>query len=94
MKKANDLINDPQLKTFKQLDELYCRPKGSAFRVFKRLEAQWLEGEHFYCIDSRNQPELFADLRRSGRLYPSTVNAVLIAETGCQLIAKNLVETL
>ena len=81
------LIHHPQLKTFKQLDELHQLPKGSAFRAFKQLRPQWVEGEHFYCVDSRHQPDVFAELQRSGRLYASTVNAVLISEAGGQCIA-------
>ena len=94
---AVDLVNDARLKTFKQIDELHHCAKGSAFRIFKqlstRLNEPWIEGEHFYCIDSRTQPALFAQMQRSGRLYAATVNAVLITEEGCQAIAQILANT-
>ena len=92
------LVNDARLKTFKQIDELHHCAKGSAFRIFKQLstgslshkKAPWIEGEHFYCIDSRTQPALFAQVQCSGRLYAATVNAVLITEEGYQAIAQIL----
>ena len=90
---AVDLIHDTRLKTFKQIDELHHCTKGSAFRIFKQLQGHWVEGEHFYCIDSRAQPELFAQIQHSGRLYASTVNAVLITEIGYQAIAQILINT-
>lgn len=97
----DDLVNDTRLKTFKQIDELHHCAKGSAFRIFKQLstrspshkKALWTEGEHFYCIDSRTQPALFAQMQHSGRLYAATVNAVLITESGYQTIAQMLANT-
>lgn len=88
-----DLINDTRLKTFRQIDELHHCVKGSAFRVFKQQQAQWREGEHFYCVDSRTEPVLFEQLQRSGRLYDSTVNAVLITEVAYQIMAQILAHT-
>lgn len=90
MQEAHDFIHDPRLRTFMEIDQHHKLPKGSAFRLFKQLEPQWVEGEHFWCCDSRSQPEAFAELRRSGRLYASTVNAVLIGEAGCQSMAQVL----
>ena len=90
---AVDLIDDTRLKTFKQIDELHHCTKGSAFRIFKQLQERWVEGEHFYCIDSRAQPEMFTQMQHSGRLYASTVNAVLITEIGYQAIAQILINT-
>ena len=92
-----DIINDTSLKTFRQIDEMHHCVKGSAFRIFKQLSTQqpgqWVEGTHFYCIDSRTQPELFAQVQRSGRLYASTVNAVLVTEAAYQVIAQILANT-
>ena len=94
---AVDLVNDVRLKTFRQIDELHHCAKGSAFRIFKQLSARsseaLIEGEHFYCVDSRAQPALFAQMQRSGRLYAATVNAVLITEEGYQAIAQILAST-
>jgi hypothetical protein len=36
--------------TLKELDQGAGRPKGSAFRAFKRLEPGWHEGEHFEAL--------------------------------------------
>ncbi len=94
---AVDLVNDARLKTFRQIDEMHHCAKGSAFRIFKQLSARsnesLIEGEHFYCVDSRTQPRLFAQVQRSGRLYAATVNAVLITEKGYQAIAQILANT-
>ena len=87
---TEEFIHDPRLKTFKEVDELDHRPKGRAFRLFKQLLPQLMEGEHFHCCDSRNEPAAFAGLLQSGRLYASTVNAVLLTESGCALISGQL----
>lgn len=74
--------DDPAYATFKELDQQHGLPKGSTFRAFKRLLANWTEGVEFICCDVRCDPVAFARLLESGRLYAGTVNAVLIAPAG------------
>ena len=74
--------DDPALRSFAELDRAAGQPKGTHFRAFKRLGAALQEGVHFFCCDSREAPEIFARLLAGGRLYPGTVNAVLIGPAG------------
>jgi hypothetical protein len=63
-------------RTLKELDIAAGRPKGAAFRAFKRLEPSWREGAQFRVL--RDGPE-FAALRASGRLYAASRVAILLA---------------
>jgi hypothetical protein len=62
--------------TLKELDRAAGRPKGSAFRAFKRLEPGWREGEHFEAL--RDGAELAA-LHAGGRLYPASRVGILLS---------------
>lgn len=80
----------PKDRSFKEIDLLHESPKGTAFRAFKRLGSRLSEGEHFYYLDARTRREEIDALRRAGRIYPTTVNAVLLTEAGYELIRKVL----
>lgn len=82
----------PEGLSFKEIDQLYGSPKGTAFRAFKRLESRLSEGEHFHYLDARTRRDEIDALRRTGRIYPTTVNAVLLTEAGYELIKKALEE--
>lgn len=88
MMDAHDFVNDPRLKTVRELDQRHKLPKDAAFRVCKRLEPRWVMGEHLWCCDPRRQPEACAELQRRGSVYPSTINAVLISEAECRLMVE------
>ncbi|MEZ5581602.1 MAG: hypothetical protein R3F37_01385 [Candidatus Competibacteraceae bacterium] len=76
--------------SFKEVDQLHQRPKGTAFRAFKSLAGQLREGEHFYYLEAdRHRAEIEA-LRQQGRIYLSTVNVVLLTEVGFRLIKQHL----
>ena len=87
MRNPVDIIGDPTLRTFKEIDRAHGLPKGTAFRLFKRLEPGWVEGKHYWCCDSRAAPAAFAELRGRGRIYPATVNAVLLGDAACCAVA-------
>ena len=79
MSALEQLIVDPSLMTFREMDRAHGRAKGEAFRAFKALGAVLVEGRDFHCCDSRQDGEAFNLLQASGRLYPGTVNGVLLA---------------
>lgn len=93
MKTSADFAQNPHLKTFKQIDEMLGRPKGAAFRAFKRMQCSFIEGEHFYCVDARVDADAVSELRQAGKIYTSTVNAVFITETGLPLLLAELSES-
>ena len=78
------------LWSFKEIDTLHQRPKGTAFRAFKRLSGRLCEGEHYCYLDAQIHSVEIAALRQAGRLYASTVNAVLLTEAGYQRIRQEL----
>ena len=81
------LVHDPAHATFRELDLRHGAAKGSAFRAFKALGARLVEGRDFHCCDSRDDELLFEVLYASGRLYPGTVNGVLLAPAAQAAIA-------
>ncbi|MGE0862121.1 MAG: hypothetical protein AB7I01_07785 [Gammaproteobacteria bacterium] len=84
------IVHDPAHASFRELDERLGRPKGSAFRAFKALGAALVEGRDFHCCDSRVDELLFQVLYDSGRLYPGTVNGVLLGADAQAAIAARL----
>jgi hypothetical protein len=76
--------------SFKDIDQLHGCPKGTAFRAFKRLRERLREGEHYLYLDARTRQAEIEALRRQGRIYASTVNAVLLTETGYALLKDSL----
>jgi len=81
---------DQELLSFKEIDARHRLPKGAAFRAFKRLGGQLREGEHYRCLDARTQGVEIESLKREGRLYGSTVNAVLLTPAGYRLLKERL----
>ena len=87
-------IADPSLLTFRELDRAHGRAKGEAFRAFKAIAGQLVEGQDFYCCDRRVDGEAFDLLETSGRLYAGTVNGVLLAPSAQAAIAAQLQRTM
>jgi hypothetical protein len=79
-----------QSLTFKEIDTLHRCSKGTAFRAFKRLNEQLIEGEHYYYFNAQTQGAEIERLRREKRLYAATVNAVLLTRAGYELLKKEL----
>jgi hypothetical protein len=79
-----------RLLSFKEIDTLHQRPKGTSFRAFKGLSQQLLEGEHYYYLNAQSHAAEIEALRREGRIYSSTVHAVLLTPVGYELIQKAL----
>ena len=68
--------------TLKEIDEACALPKGSAFRAFKRLLPELREGGDFLWLEAGVHAPEIAALKRDGRLYPTTVNALLFTAQG------------
>jgi hypothetical protein len=66
------------LMTFRTLDQLMDAPKGTAFRAFKRALDELVEGEDHLRLESGPDAEAIAELKAAGRIYPSSVNVVLL----------------
>jgi len=70
------------LLTFREIDNLHGVAKGTAFRAFKRLGAQLVEGRDYQYWHAATHGADIEALRRTGRIYASTVNAVLLTPAG------------
>jgi hypothetical protein len=88
--RSQDLADDPDYRTFKELDAEFGLPKGSAFKAFKALAGSLVEGSDFACCDRRAAPAQWQ--RLAGRVYPGTTNAVLLGARARLAIAAKLGE--
>jgi len=76
--------------TFKDIDTHHGCGKGTAFRAFKGLLAELREGEDFHYLGADDHGAQIQRLRAAGRLYASTVNAVLLTPAGYRRLAGRL----
>lgn len=68
--------------TLKEIDQSRDVPKGTTFRAFKQLLEGFDEGHDFYYLSASQDAEEIEALRLSGRVYQTTVNALLFTEPG------------
>lgn len=76
--------------TLKEIDQRRGDPKGTAFRAFKRLKNDFIEGHDFFYLSANEDAKSIESLRHSGRIYASTINALLFPEASYQAIVKSL----
>lgn len=77
-------------RSFRELDLVSGQPKGSAFRIFKRLEEQLHESSDYVLLRHDQQRETIENLRSHQRIYASSVNVVLLSPGTESLILKHL----
>ena len=65
--------------TFRELDDRNRWVKGTAFKRFKAVHRSLDEWVDFRQLDARQDGEEIDALRRTQRVYASTVNAVLLS---------------
>jgi len=65
--------------TLLELDRRLDRPKGTAFRAFKRLEPRWSEGREFRVLQPARDGAEIAALRAAGRVYASSRTVILVS---------------
>ena len=71
-------IIDQGWRSLLELDREAGLTKGSAFRAFRRIEADWQEPRDYRVLHHQTDRPMIDELRDSGRIYPSTVNLVLL----------------
>lgn len=72
--------------SFKEIDEELGTSKGTAFLAFKRLKDSFDEGRDFLYLSAAEDGEEIEKLREQGRVYPTTVNAVLLTKGGYESV--------
>jgi len=63
--------------TLRECDEAEQAAKGSAFRAFRSIEANWQEPRDFCVLHHQHDRALIDELRVQQRIYASTVNLLL-----------------
>jgi hypothetical protein len=72
---------EPEWITLRECDEAENAAKGSAFRAFRRIEAQWQEPRDFRVLHHEDDRAAIDALRARQRIYASTVNLLLLSPT-------------
>lgn len=68
--------------TLKEIDHERENTKGTAFLAFKQLKESFDEGRDFYYLSAAEDGAEIDQLRDTGRIYATTVNAILLTESG------------
>jgi len=68
--------------SLKEIDTAREQPKGTAFLAFKQLKHSFDEGRDFFYLGADQDGHEIEKLRTSGRVYATTVNAILLSESG------------
>lgn len=72
------------------LDQAANRPKGDAFRAFKKLEHSFCEGLDFCVLDHLHDADRIADLKHAQQIYSSSVQVILLSPAAAQIILQSL----
>lgn len=78
----------PDDLTFRELDRRHGWVKGTAFRRFKAALPELVEGDDFQRLDASDDKAQIDALRAAGRIYATTVHAVLLRPRACALIER------
>lgn len=72
--------------SLKEIDQSLDVPKGTAFRAFKQLLEGFDEGRDFYTLRASEDGDEIEALRESGRIYETTINALLFTPDGYEAL--------
>lgn len=72
--------------SLKEIDRSLEVQKGTTFRAFKQLQDGFAEGQDFYYLSGSEDADEIDELRASGRVYASTINAVLFTQAGYEAL--------
>ena len=76
--------------TLREIDERLGLGKGNAFRAFKRQRHLLRENVDFTVLPARTAKAEIERLRAEGRIYRSTINVVILAESGFERVRAEL----
>lgn len=76
--------------SLKEIDQTHDARKGTAFLAFKQLKDSFDEGRDYYYLSAAQDGREIDALRSAGRIYETTVNAILLTEGGYSAIADYL----
>ncbi|HET7312866.1 hypothetical protein [Salinisphaera sp.] len=76
--------------SLKEIDQERESTKGTAFLAFKQLKEGFDEGRDFYYLCASEDGAEIDKLRAAGRIYETTVNAILLTEAGYSAVTNYL----
>ena len=76
--------------TLREIDVLLDRSKGSAFRAFKRQRESLRENIDFTVLPARTAKTEIERLRAQGRIYRSSINVIVLAQSGFERVRAEL----
>ncbi len=76
--------------SLREIDARAGCAKGSAFRAFKRLEAELQEGRDYVLLDRALAAQAIAELKNQQRAYQSSVNLLLLHPDTAERLCKAL----
>ena len=76
--------------TLREVDLRLGLPKGSAFRAFKRQRTMLRENIDFTVLSARTDNAEIERLRAAGRIYRTSINVIVLAETGLARVRAEL----
>jgi len=82
--------SNPPTHTFRDIDRALDLAKGRAFRAFKVIRQSLREGSDFVLLHHRDDAALIRELRRQGRIYAASVNAVLLSDDARRRVVEQL----
>lgn len=90
MKGTDEVINHPDWVSLRSLDLAAGLPKGSAFRAFKQLADELIEGQDFRVLHHQHDATEIAQLRQTQGIYSNSVNVLLLSPAAAQRVATAL----
>lgn len=72
--------------TLRELERELGLPKGSAFRAFRGIEPDLLEGVDFLLLRHEEDRASIAALREQQRIHAGSVNVVLLSEATAERV--------
>lgn len=75
--------------SFRDLDQLWAAPKGTAFRAFKRVLPSLVEHQDFIRLDAKHDHTEIENLRVAGRIYTGSVHVVLLSAIGVSRLRRS-----
>ena len=76
--------------TLREIDLRLGRSKGSAFRAFKRQRETLRENVDFTLLPADTARAEIERLRAAGRIYRSSINVVILTESGFERVRAGL----
>lgn len=76
--------------TLRDIDHALGLTKGHAFRAFKSLLGRLREGQDFAVLDHGRDAARIRALREAGRIYPASINVVVLSGDACRQVEQCL----